>query len=85
MHTFRAGTLNIWSSFGPWEQRLLGIRAGLRMLAPDVIGLQEVLRFPEFDQAALTSAGLGYDRQRDPLEVADRTLRGDPAPERRDR
>ncbi|HSO37236.1 MAG TPA: endonuclease/exonuclease/phosphatase family protein [Labilithrix sp.] len=61
MHTFRAATLNIWSRFGPWEQRLPGIRAGLRMLAPDVIGLQEVLRFPELDQAALVSAGLGYE------------------------
>src|SRR5262245_9163637 len=61
MRTFRAATLNIWSRFGPWEQRLLAIRDGLRTLAPDVIGLQEVLRFPDFDQAALISEGLGYE------------------------
>jgi len=61
MRTLRAATLNIWSRFGPWEERLVGIRAGLRQLAPDVIGLQEVLRFPEMDQAALLSEGLGYE------------------------
>jgi endonuclease/exonuclease/phosphatase family metal-dependent hydrolase len=61
MRTFRAATLNIWSRFGPWEERLLAIREGLRTLAPDVIGLQEVLRFQDFDQAALVSQGLGYE------------------------
>ena len=60
MRTFRAATLNIWSRFGPWEERLHAIRAGLRQLAPDVVGLQEVLRFPEMDQAALVSEGMGY-------------------------
>jgi endonuclease/exonuclease/phosphatase family metal-dependent hydrolase len=61
MRTFRAATLNIWSRFGPWEERLVAIREGLRKLAPDVVGMQEVLRFPEMDQAALVSAGLGYE------------------------
>lgn len=61
MRTFRAATLNIWSRFGPWEERLVAIRHGLRKLAPDVIGMQEVLRFPDFDQAALLSEGLGYE------------------------
>ena len=61
MRTFRAATLNIWSRFGPWEERLEAIRAGLKDLAPDVIGLQEVLRFPGMDQAALVSEGLGYE------------------------
>ena len=61
MRTFRAATLNIWSRFGPWEERLVGIRHGLRALAPDVIGMQEVLCFPEMDQAALVSEGLGYE------------------------
>jgi endonuclease/exonuclease/phosphatase family metal-dependent hydrolase len=61
MRTFRAATLNIWSRFGPWEERLLGIKDGLRKLAPDVIGLQEVLRFPDLDQAALVGEGLGYE------------------------
>jgi len=61
MRTFRAGTLNIWSRFGPWEQRLPAIREGLQTLAPDVIGLQEVLRFDGMDQGALVSQGLGYE------------------------
>lgn len=60
MRTFRAATLNIWNRFGPWEQRLPAIRDGLRRLAPDVIGMQEVLRYGDFDQAALVSEGLGY-------------------------
>jgi endonuclease/exonuclease/phosphatase family metal-dependent hydrolase len=60
MRTFRAATLNIWSRFGPWEERLVAIREGLRALLPDVIGLQEVLRFEGFDQAALVGSGLGY-------------------------
>jgi endonuclease/exonuclease/phosphatase family metal-dependent hydrolase len=60
MRTFRAATLNIWNRFGPWEERLVAIREGLRALAPDVIGMQEVLRLPDLDQAALVSEGLGY-------------------------
>src|SRR3712207_3803361 len=60
MRTFRAATLNIWSRFGPWDERLVAIREGLRTLAPDVIGVQEVLRYPELDQAVLLSEGLGY-------------------------
>ena len=61
MRTFRAATLNIWSRFGPWEERLIGLRDGLRKLAPDVIGMQEVLRFQDLDQAALVSEGMGYE------------------------
>ena len=60
MRTFRAATLNIWNRFGPWEQRLPAIRDGLRRLAPDVIGMQEVLRYGDFDQAGMVSEGLGY-------------------------
>jgi len=60
MRTFRAATLNIWSRFGPWEERLEAIREGLRVAQPDVIGMQEVLRYPGFDQAALVSEGLGF-------------------------
>lgn len=60
MKTFRAATLNIWSRFGPWEDRLVAIREGLRTVAPDVIALQEVLRFDGFDQAALVNEGFGY-------------------------
>ena len=61
MRTFRAASLNIWSRFGPWEERLIGLREGLRTLAPDVIGMQEVLRLPDFDQAKLVSDGMDYE------------------------
>lgn len=60
MRTFRVATLNIWNRMGPWEERLPAIRAGLGELAPDVIGMQEVLRFPGLDQAALVAEDLGY-------------------------
>jgi endonuclease/exonuclease/phosphatase family metal-dependent hydrolase len=61
MRTFRAATLNIWNRSGPWEERLIAMREGLRKLAPDMLGLQEVLRFPEFDQASMIAEGLGYE------------------------
>lgn len=63
MDSIRVATLNIWNRFGPWDERSRAIRAGLSRLAPDVIGLQEVLRSTEgdrLDQAALLSEGLGY-------------------------
>lgn len=40
----RIATLNIWNRSGPWPERLAGIRAELRAVVPDVLGLQEVLR-----------------------------------------
>lgn len=60
MRTFRVATLNIWNRFGPWEERLPLIHDGIAKLSPDVMGMQEVLRYPGFDQAALVSEGLGY-------------------------
>ena len=55
-------TLNIWNRQGPWERRLPLIRHGLRTLAPDVVGLQEVLRHESIapDQAHEVADGLGY-------------------------
>jgi endonuclease/exonuclease/phosphatase family metal-dependent hydrolase len=62
-------TLNIWNKAGPWPERLRLIRAQLAELAPDLLGLQEVLRLgrdgqpaltPEEDQATEISEGLGY-------------------------
>lgn len=63
--TFRVLTLNIWNRSGPWPERLQAIRAELRVLQPDVIGLQEVVRAlgpgeDGLDQAALLAEGLGY-------------------------
>lgn len=61
MRTFRAATLNIWHRSAPWEERLVAIREGMRTVNPDVIGLQEVLNYPGFDQAKLIADGLGYE------------------------
>jgi endonuclease/exonuclease/phosphatase family metal-dependent hydrolase len=60
MRTFRAATLNIWSRFGPWDERLVAIREGLAALLPDVIGMQEVLVYDGFDQGKLIGDALGY-------------------------
>jgi endonuclease/exonuclease/phosphatase family metal-dependent hydrolase len=63
--TLRVATLNIWNRFGPWDERLVAIRAGVEALAPDVLGLQEVVRLaPDdgdgLDQAAAIAHGFGY-------------------------
>jgi endonuclease/exonuclease/phosphatase family metal-dependent hydrolase len=74
MSTLRVATLNIWNRFGPWDQRLVAIRAGVEKLAPDLLGMQEVLRLAPgdgdgLDQAAVVAQVLGhhaaYARARD--------------------
>jgi endonuclease/exonuclease/phosphatase family metal-dependent hydrolase len=65
-NTLRVATLNIWNRTGPWEERLGAIRAGLRELSPDLVGLQEVLRLAAdfgdgLDQGAAIAEGLGYE------------------------
>jgi endonuclease/exonuclease/phosphatase family metal-dependent hydrolase len=67
MKTLRVATLNIWNRFGPWEERLVAIRAGVRDMRLDILGLQEVLRLDDgvgdgLDQAAAIAEGLGYHR-----------------------
>lgn len=71
MKRLRIATFNIWNKSGPYPKRLPLIRAALERLAPDVIGLQEVLRLvmpgggdtllvPEADQATEIAMDLGY-------------------------
>jgi endonuclease/exonuclease/phosphatase family metal-dependent hydrolase len=62
MDRLRILTLNIWNRQGPWEQRVAVIRRGLQELAPDIVGLQEVLRHDGSgeDQATEIARGLGY-------------------------
>jgi endonuclease/exonuclease/phosphatase family metal-dependent hydrolase len=65
MTTMRVLTLNIWNRAGAWEERLRAIRAGVRELEPDLVGLQEVLRLAQgegdgLDQAAAIAEGFGY-------------------------
>ena len=47
MDTLRIATLNVWNMSGPWAERRALIRKELERLNPDIVGLQEVLRFPD--------------------------------------
>lgn len=60
MERLRAVTLNIWNRQGPWAKRLPLIRDGLAALAPDVVGLQEVLGLGGATQAHEIAADLGW-------------------------
>ncbi len=75
MDLLRVVTLNIWNRQGPWDERAKLIRKGLASLAPDLVGLQEVLRLAPTNldgsappdergkvgnQAEELAAGLGY-------------------------
>lgn len=71
MDKLSVSTLNIWNKAGPWAERLPLIRKQLSELSPDVMGLQEVLRFvpdehspptpaPDNCQAMEIAEGLGY-------------------------
>lgn len=63
MKPLRVATLNIWNRFGPWEQRLAAIRAGVAAISPDILGMQEVLRLGEgdgLDQCDAIGAAFGY-------------------------
>ncbi len=60
MGRLRVLTLNIWNRLGPWERRLELIRAGVRELDPDIIGLQEVISHDGGSQAADIGADMGY-------------------------
>jgi endonuclease/exonuclease/phosphatase family metal-dependent hydrolase len=54
-------TLNIWNRQGPWERRLELLRAGLRELSPDVVGMQEVMSDGSHSLADEIAEGLGYE------------------------
>jgi endonuclease/exonuclease/phosphatase family metal-dependent hydrolase len=71
MSVLRVATINVWNKSGPWLSRLALIRRELSRLAPEIVGLQEVLRFrPESaadapltvhnDQLTEIADGLGY-------------------------
>lgn len=60
MATLKILTLNIWNTKGPWEKRLALIREALTTLAPDVVGLQEVIVDGTWSQADEIASGLDY-------------------------
>jgi endonuclease/exonuclease/phosphatase family metal-dependent hydrolase len=71
MTLLRVATINVWNKSGPWLSRLSLIRKELERLSPEVVGLQEVLRFrpdgagdapltTSNDQATEIADGLGF-------------------------
>jgi endonuclease/exonuclease/phosphatase family metal-dependent hydrolase len=53
-------TLNLWNDSGPWSARADCIRDWIERLDPDVIGFQEALRGPDWDQVADLVGPRGY-------------------------
>ncbi|MBJ71579.1 MAG: hypothetical protein CMN31_09590 [Sandaracinus sp.] len=47
----RVATLNVWNKSGPWLDRRTLIREQLEELAPDIVGLQEILELRVGDNA----------------------------------
>ena len=71
MSLLRVATINVWNKSGPWLARLPLIRQELQRLSPEIVGLQEVLRFrpdgaadtpltTSNDQATEIADGLGF-------------------------
>jgi endonuclease/exonuclease/phosphatase family metal-dependent hydrolase len=71
MTVLRVATINVWNKSGPWLSRLPLIRRELVRLQPELVALQEVLRFsPDLaadvplsinnDQATEIADGLGF-------------------------
>jgi endonuclease/exonuclease/phosphatase family metal-dependent hydrolase len=55
-------TLNCWNISPPYPERAALIRAGIERLAPDLIGMQEIIvRRDGFDMGAEILDGLGYE------------------------
>ena len=70
--SLRVATINVWNKSGPWLARLPLIRRELARLSPEIVGLQEALRFrPDSagdaplttsnDQATEIAEGLGFE------------------------
>jgi endonuclease/exonuclease/phosphatase family metal-dependent hydrolase len=56
--SFKALTINIWNRQGPWARRCELLRQGIGRLAPDVVGLQEVIHGPRASQLDELDLGL---------------------------
>lgn len=56
MADLRVLTVNIWNRQGPWDERLPLLRRGVADLAPDVVGLQEVIEYEGHTQAQAIGA-----------------------------
>jgi len=60
-NTLKVLTINIWNRQGAFEQRAKQLRAGIEQLAPDVIGLQEVMSDGVVTLSDEVLDGLGYN------------------------
>ena len=59
----RVATLNCWNVSEPFAARMALVRAGIQTLAPDVMGLQEIVVGQDgLDQLATIVGGLRYER-----------------------
>jgi endonuclease/exonuclease/phosphatase family metal-dependent hydrolase len=58
--TLRVLSLNLWHTAGPWSERAPLIRQWVERLEPDLIGFQEAVRMPGFDQVPELLEGSGY-------------------------
>jgi endonuclease/exonuclease/phosphatase family metal-dependent hydrolase len=54
-------TLNLWHDSGPWPERRALVRSWIERLDPDLIGFQELLEGPGFDQQQELVGDLGYE------------------------
>ncbi|MBW2269753.1 MAG: endonuclease/exonuclease/phosphatase family protein [Deltaproteobacteria bacterium] len=52
--------LNLWNASGAWPERAKRFREWIDRLDPDLIGFQEAVRQPHFDQVPELLAGRGY-------------------------
>lgn len=69
--TVRIASWNVWSRFGPWEQREAVILSTLGALDPDIICLQESWRVEDETQAERFGTALGmHNVQHGELEYA---------------
>ena len=68
MSTLKVVTLNLWGEQPPLERRMQLAADGLRALAPDVVGLQEVRQVPGTvpNQAETLGRALGMDHYFEP-------------------
>ncbi len=61
MDRLKVLTINIWNRQGPWDKRFPMLREGIAELAPDVIGMQEVMSDGSVDLATEIAGDLGYE------------------------
>jgi endonuclease/exonuclease/phosphatase family metal-dependent hydrolase len=63
MPEIRVVTFNIWNRSGPWDERFGALKTTLGRMAPDLVGLQEVIVTEHGDklhQGKLIAEALGY-------------------------